>query len=328
MQDAGLDVITGVDELSAMGFLEVVRSVPRHAALLRRLVQRARAGRYRFAILIDYPGFHLRLGEALRKAGVPVLVYIAPQLWAWRPGRLARLRRAADRIGVILPFEADWFGTRGVAARFVGHPLLDQPRVLRPQALDALGLTTESRVLGIFPGSRNREIQRHWPLFREVAKRMLVEGRCTTAIVAGTSDGEYPGAGSIRVVRGQAEQVLAVSAAALIKSGTSTLEAALAGTPMVVVYRSSRATYEIARRLMTVGRISLVNLVAGQDVVPEFWHLPISAREMGDALAPLLDVSSPEHRAQLGGLAVVSQRLGTPGAARRVVELTEELALR
>jgi lipid-A-disaccharide synthase len=325
MAAEGLELVEGIDRLSAMGFLEVVRAVPRHAALLRRLANQGKAGRYRVAILIDYPGFHLRLGEALRKAGVPVLVYIAPQLWAWRPGRIRPLRRAANRLAVILPFEAEWFGSRGMTCRFVGHPLLDHHRPGRAEAQERLQLTPESKVLGIFPGSRNREIEGHWPLFREVATRMMAEGRCTSAIVAGTAEGEYPEAGPIRVVRDKSAVVLAAATAALIKSGTSTLEAALAGTPMVVGYRSSWSTYAIARRLMTVDRISLVNLVAEQDVVPEFWRLPIPAREVGDALAPLLDPASPEHQAQLDGLATVSQRLGTPGAARRVVELAGEL---
>lgn len=328
MKAMGLEIVTGIDQLSAMGFLEVVRSVPRHAALLRHLAAKAKRGRYRLAILIDYPGFHLRLGEALRRAGVPVLIYIAPQLWAWRPGRLSRLRRAADCLGVVLPFEAEWFGSRGIPAQFVGHPLLDRSFPSRAQALEGLAQTPDSRVLGIFPGSRTREIAAHWPLFREVARRMLAEGRCSSALVAGTADGEYPDPGPIGILRQQPEQVLAASTAALVKSGTTTLEAALMGTPMVVAYQSSRSTYGIARRLMTVDRISLVNLVAGQDVVPEFWHLPISARETGDALAPLLDRGSPEHRAQLSGLASVSQRLGTPGAARRVVELAGELLAR
>jgi len=325
MADAGLEVLTGIDRLSAMGFLEVVGAIPRHAALLRRLVGQGRAGRYQLAVLIDYPGFHLRLGAALRRAGVPVLIYIAPQLWAWRPGRMPRLRKAADRLAVILPFEADWFHSRGMPSVFVGHPALDHTRPTRSEARGSLGLTPDSRVLGIFPGSRNREIERHWPLFREVAMRMMAEGRCTSAIVAGTAEGSYPGAGPIGVVRDAAEVVFAAATAALIKSGTSTLEAALAGTPMVVGYRSTWSTYALARRLMTVDRIGLVNLVAGQDVVPEFWHLPVSAREMGDVLAPLLDPDSPEHQAQVTRLAMVSGKLGTPGAARRVAELAGEL---
>lgn len=325
MAAMGLDLLAGIDQLSAIGFLEVARSIPRHALLLRRLARRAAAGRYRLAILIDYPGFHLRLGQALRRAGVPVIQYIAPQLWAWRPERLAALQRAVSRLAVILPFEAEWFERQGVPARFVGHPLLDRHRPDRATARAALGLPLEEQVLGIFPGSRNGEIAQNWPLFRAVAERLLAEGRCTSAIVAGTAEGRYPKAGPIRVIREQPEVVMAAATAALIKSGTATLDAALSETPMVVGYRARRSTYAIARRLMTVDRISLVNLVAGEDVVPEFWHLPISASEMGDAVAPLLDSRSPEHRAQLAGFESVRQRLGSPGAASRVVELAGEL---
>ena len=325
MAAMGLDLVAGIDRLSAIGFLEVARSIPRHALLLRRLTRAAVAGRYRLAILIDYPGFHLRLGRALQRAGVPVLQYIAPQLWAWRPGRLAALRKAVSRLAVILPFEAEWFERHGIPARFVGHPLLDCQRPEKAGALATLGLSPGDRVLGIFPGSRSGEIGQNWPLFRTVASRMIAEGRCSSAIVAGTARGDYPDPGPIRIVREQAEVVMAAATAALIKSGTTTLEAALSATPMVVGYRARRSTYAIARRLMTVDRISLVNLVAGEDVVPEFWHPPISASEMGDALAPLLDNGSREHRAQLAGLDAVRQRLGRPGAALRVAELAGEL---
>jgi lipid-A-disaccharide synthase len=263
----------------------------------------------------------------LRRAGVPVLYYVAPQLWAWRPGRISRLSRAVDRLAVILPFEADWFGSRGIESRFVGHPLLDHFRPDHAQAREALHLPLEGRVLGIFPGSRAEEIKRHWPLFRAVAHQMMAEGRCTSAIVAGTADGAYPDGEGIRVVRGKAAEVMAATTAALVKSGTTTLEAALAGTPMVVAYRSTWSTHTIARRVMTVDRISLVNLVAGQDIVPEFWRRPLRATEMADAVSPLLDPATAEHAAQQAGLAVVRERLGTPGAAGRVADMAEALVL-
>lgn len=325
MAAMGLDVQMGIDRLSAMGFLEIVRTVPRHAALLGRLRRAARAGRYRLAILVDYPGFHLRLGAALRAAGVPVLQYVAPQLWAWRPGRAAALRNAVSGLAAILPFEPEFFAARGIPARFVGHPLLDRARAGPEAARQALGLARDAPVLGIFPGSRPGEIARNWPLFRAVARRMLEEGRCAAVLVAGTAEGAYPGAGSMRVIRDGSGQVMAAATAALVKSGTTTLEGALAGTPMVVAYRTRRSTYAIARRLIQVDRISLVNLVAGRDVVPEFWHLPLSASEMGDALVPLLDRASAAAQAQREGLASVRERLGTPGAASRVVQLAEEL---
>jgi lipid-A-disaccharide synthase len=326
MAAAGLEVALGIDRLSALGFTEVIRSIPRHYLLLRRLLAAARAGRYQVAVLIDYPGFHLRLGEALRRAGVPVLQYIAPQLWAWRPGRIGRVRQAADRLAAILPFEAAWFGARGMDCRFVGHPLLDGARPGREQARTELRLPSQGPVLGIFPGSRDQEIRRNWPLFRDVAARMLAEGRCTTAVVAGTPGGYYPDRGQVRIVRASPATVLSAATAALVKSGTTTLEAALSGTPMVVGYRSRWSTYLIARRLMTVDRISLVNLVAGEDVVPEFWHLPVRQESLAAALRPLLDEGSVVRTTQLRALTRVCERLGVPGAAERVADLALELA--
>lgn len=326
MAGAGLEILTGIDQLSTIGFIEVLRAIPRHVGLLRRLTGLARQGRYGLAVLIDYPGFHLRLGERLRRAGVPVLYYIAPQLWAWRPGRVARLRRAADLVASILPFEADWLSSRGVPCQFVGHPLLDRSWPTMESARATLGLAPGIPVLGIFPGSREGEIQRNWPLCRDVALRLLSEGRAAAAVVAGTAGGYYPEPGPIRICRSQSDVVLAASTAALIKSGTAALEAALVGTPMVVAYRSSWPTYAIARQVMTVDRISLVNLIAGADVVPEFWHLPVSARPVTDALRPLLDPESGASGQQRAGLEIVRSRLGSPGAAARVADLALGLA--
>lgn len=325
MAGAGLQVRCGIDRLGAIGFLEVVRTIPRHLALYRSLARDARAGRYSLAILIDYPGFHLRLGEALRRAGVPVLQYVAPQLWAWRPGRLSRLRRSVDRLAAILPFEEAWFGARGMSCTYVGHPVLDRAWPTRAEARAALGLPPGGPVLGIFPGSREGELHRNWPLFRDVGLRLLSEGRTAHVIVAGTAGGYYPDQGGIVVHRGAPELVFAAATAGLIKSGTATLEAACSDTPMAVAYRTPRSTYLIATRLMTVNRISLVNLVADEDVVPEFWHPPVAAAPVADAVRPLLDENSAAHQAQRVGLAKVRGRLGTPGAAARVAELAIEL---
>lgn len=324
MAAAGLSVRFPMERLSAIGFAEVVRTIPRHLALLRSLVRDARAGRYAAAVLIDYPGFHLRLGRALRQAGVPVIWYIAPQLWAWWPGRLSRLRAAADRLAVILPFEADWFGTRGMPAEFVGHPLMEQTWSGRAEARARLGLPSDEPVLAIFPGVREAELARNWPLFRDVGKRMLAEGFAARVIVAGTAGGYYPDAAPLVVQRDLPDQVLAAATAALVKSGTTALEAACTGTPVAVAYRASRPTYAVARRVLTAPWISLVNLVAGRPVVPEFWHLPVRADEVCAALRPLLDPASPGYQVQLGALASVRASLGEPGASRRVARMVLE----
>ena len=326
MAAAGMTIRCDSATLSALGFLEVIRTIPRHLRLLRSITTEARARRYLLAILVDYPEFHLRLGAALRAAGVPVIQYVAPQLWAWRPGRLPRLRRAADRLAAILPFEEPWFTSRGITCHFVGHPVLDRHWPSRDEARVVLRLPPEVPVLGIFPGSREGEIDRNWPLFRDVARRMLAEGRCHRVVVAGTAGGYYPDAAPFMVQRGNPEQVLAASTAALVKSGTTTLEAACTGTPIVVAYRTSRTTYEIARRLIMTRWIGLVNLVLDESLVPEFWHLPVSAEPVADALRPLLEVESQAHRAQRTGLARAHALLGSPGAGRRVAEMALELS--
>ncbi len=326
MADAGVAVRSTIDQLSAIGFLEVVAAVPRHLRLMRGLVRDAEAGRFALAILIDYPEFHLRLGARLRRAGVPVLWYVAPQLWAWAPGRIARLRAAADRIAAVLPFEAAWFASRGVAATFVGHPLADRVWPIRPAARLALQLPSAGPVLGIFPGSREGEIERNWPLFRDVARQMLAVGACSHVVTAATPSGYYPDAGPILLYRGGADQVLAASTAVLVKSGTTTLEAACAGRPMVVAYRTSWLTHQIAERVLTVEHIGLANLVAERSVVPEFWHWPVSAESVAAALRPLLDEASLAHQAQVAGLASIGPRLGPSGASGRVAELALDLA--
>lgn len=321
MVGAGLRALAEVDQLGAIGFTGLIGAIPRHLRLYRRIMAGARAGRYQGAVLIDYPGFHLRLGEALRRAGVPVIQYVAPQLWAWHASRLPRLARAADEVAAVLPFEEAWFRERGLVCRYVGHPAADRSWSSRADALHALGITKSGPVLGIFPGSREGEIGYNWPLFRDVGQRLLAEGACVSVVVAATPTGYYPGAEGFEIRRGVPDLVLAAATAAVIKSGSTTLEAALAGTPMVVAYRTARLTYEIARRQMTVSQISLVNLIAGEAVVPEFWHPPVSAAPVADAVRPLLDASSPATALQLAGFTAVRARLGERGASARVADL-------
>ena len=329
MAEAGASIRYPMERLSAMGFVEIVGRIPAHLRLLRRLRAEFKAGRHDLAVLIDYPGFHLRLAEAVRATGCPVLYYIAPQLWAWHPGRARRLAAGVDRLAVILPFEREFFGRLGIPTEFVGHPLIDRTGPpSRPEARGRLGIAAGERVLGIFPGSRSQEVRFHWPLFRGIARRMLEEGCCTRAIVAGTARDDYPDPGPIEIVREEPVPIFSAADALLAKSGTTTLEAALAGTPMVVAYLSNRWTYLIARGLMTVHWISLVNLVAEREVVPEFWRRPVRAAAIAAALRPLLDGSSPEAAAQRAGLAEVRQRLGPPGAADRVAALAGELLAR
>ncbi len=325
LEAAGAAIRFRMESFTVIGFLEALSKLPAHLRLLRTLGADFRAGRYDLLICVDYPGFNLRLAEAARRAGARTLYYIAPQLWAWHPGRARRLARAADRVAAILPFEPEFFRRLGVAAEFVGHPLADQSRPCRAEARARLGLREGERLLALFPGSRGQEVGRLWAPFRDAALRLLGSGACQRVVVAGRADQAYPGAEAFELREGNSGEILAAADAALVKSGTGTLEAALADTPMVVAYRVHPVTAALARRLATVQWISLVNLVAGRGVVPEAIQRQVSGPLLADVLVPLLDPATPAARAQREGLAEVRRRLGEPGAAARVAALAEEL---
>jgi lipid-A-disaccharide synthase len=326
MAAAGAVVRYPMEGLAAFGLVEVVTKLAAHVRLLRALRADFRAGRYDLVILIDYPGFHVRVAEAARRAGTKVLYYIAPQLWAWRPGRARRFASAVDRLAVVLPFEQRFFGRLGLRSDYVGHPLVDRGAwPTRAEARARLGIPAESRVLGLFPGSRHQEIGRLWAPFRDAALRLLAEGRCDRVVVAGTATGEYPDPGPLAIERGDPMPVFAAADAALAKSGTTTLEAALADVPMVVAYKVHPVTWHMFQRLRTVEWVSLVNLVAEREVVPEMLQDRAEAGQLADALRPLLDPDDPRTVAQRAGLALVRERLGAPGATTRVVALADEL---
>jgi lipid-A-disaccharide synthase len=326
MARAGAALRYHMEGLAAFGLVEVVTKIRAHYRLLRALRNDFRMGRYDLVILIDYPGFHLRVAEAAHAVGTKVLYYIAPQLWAWRPGRARRLAAAVDRLAVVLPFEQMFFEGLGLRSEYVGHPLVDRgPWPTRATARAQLQIPGDSRVLGIFPGSRVQEIRRLWIPFRDAALGLLREGVCNRVLVAGTEAGIYPDPGPIEIVRGNPIPLFAAADAALAKSGTTTLEAALADTPMVVAYKVHPLTWAMFQRVRTVRWVSLVNLVAEREVVPEMLQDHASAGDLASALAPLLDPTHPRTIAQRAGLALVRERLGEAGATTRVVALAADL---
>lgn len=322
MAEAGANVLISMDGFAAFGIVEVIEKVPAHYRLLKRMEREFARAEYDLVILIDYPGFHLYVAEAAHRAGIPVLYYIAPQLWAWRPERAKRLAAACDRLAVILPFEEAFFRNVGVKADYVGHPLLDRAAPpTRAAARAALGIEANERVLALFPGSRAGEIRRLWPGIRDAALRLLDRGVVSRAVVAAGDEAVYPGSERFMLVKGDSMTVLAAADAGIVKSGTSTLEAALSDTPMVVPYKVNAVTAFLTRRLVTVQWASLVNLVAERAVVPELLQEALSTESLVAAVEPLLDRSNPATIAQREGLALVRERLGTPGAAARVADL-------
>jgi lipid-A-disaccharide synthase len=326
MANAGATVRYPLERYSVLGFAEILGSLPAHWRLLRRLQREFRAGRYDLVVPIDYPGFNVRLAEAARRSGIKVLYYIAPKYWASGARRVGRLARAVDRLAVILPFESGFFRRRGLRAEYVGHPLLDRaPRLTREAARVDLGIAPGERVLALFPGSRVQEVSRLWPAFRDAARLLLAQGRCDRVVVAAIAAGRYPGTDGFLLRQDESATLLAAADAALIKSGTATLEAALADVPMVVAYRVHWLTAWLARQLITVPWISLVNLIAERPVVAELTQRAVRPARLAHALAPLLELGSAAAERQREGFRLVRQRLGNPGAAARVAELAAEL---
>jgi len=329
MRAAGVQLIEHADNLAVMGFVEVLRHVPRHWALLRQLEARIRGGQVALVILVDYPGFNMKVAKRAADAGVPVLYYITPQVWAWGAGRLSKLARWVTKAAVILPFEQELLAAHGIDATFVGHPLLDRVASLpdRAAARATLGLSPDAPVLALFPGSREQEILRHLDDFVRVADELRRRDPRLQVVVsvAPTVDID-PAKCPYPMVHSASFTVLRAADAAMCKSGTTTLEAAVAGCPLVVAYRTSRVTFALARRLVRIPHIGLVNVVAGREVAPEFVQDALRPAAVADALEPLLRPGDAGRARMLAGLAEVRAKLGTPGAARRVADMAETLA--
>jgi len=329
MRDAGVTLLEHADTMAVMGFVEVLRHLPRHWALLRRLEARIRGGQVALVVLIDYPGFNMKIAKIAASAGVPVLYYITPQVWAWGAGRLDKLARWVTRAAVILPFEQELLAAHHIDATFVGHPLLDGAAHMpdRAAARATLGLRDDAPVLALFPGSREQEILRHLDDFVRVADELRRrDPRLQVVVSVAPTVALDPAKCPFPMVHSASFTVLRAADAAMCKSGTTTLEAAVAGCPLVVAYRTSAITFALAKRLVKIPHIGLVNVVAGRSVAPEFVQDALQPAAVADALEPLLRSDSPERAAMLLGLADVRAALGTPGAAGRVADMAATLA--
>jgi lipid-A-disaccharide synthase len=329
MRAAGATMLEDMTAHAVMGYAGVVRQIPAHLRLLRRLRARMKSGTVGLIILVDYPGFNLRLASAAKEAGVPVLWYITPKVWAWRAGRLDEMRRTITRAAVILPFEQEYFCERGIAATYVGNPLLDGAGEIpsRERARAKLGLAPDQSVLALFPGSRRGELAHHLEAFTATAVELQrrIPG---LRVIVGVAPGMHidSSRAPFQLVEGDSYTVWRAADAALVKSGTSTLEAAIADTPLIVAYRVGRLNYEIARRLIRgIQYIGLVNLVVNRSVAPEFIQNEMQPLAMANALEPLLVHGSPERTAMLAALADVRTALGEAGAGERVARLALEM---
>lgn len=331
----GTEILYDSSSLAVVGIVEVLSHFRFIRQAMRALEKRLQEQPPRLLILIDYPDFNLILAKKAKRLGIPVFYYISPQVWAWRSGRVKTIKKLVDRMAVILPFEKEFYQRQGMRVEYVGHPLMDTVRATMPRAefLQSLGIAPDSTVIGILPGSRKREIAEMLPVFLAAAK--LMQGQLAKPVfllpLAPTlSEDDLLAHGlaeagiEVRVVRENRYELMAACDAVMAASGTVSLELAILNVPMVVSYRVSPLTYFLGRRLIKVQYASLVNLVAGREVVPELLQHEAEPKKIARATVCLV-ANQAERTRMLAGLAEVRERLGGAGASIRAARLALEI---
>lgn len=335
LREAGVRPVVRAEQLAVVGIFEVAAHIPRIFGEFRRLVSAARQERPRLAILTDSPDFHLRLARKLHRERIPVLYYVAPQAWAWRPGRLRLLKRFVDHLLCIFPFEEQFFRERGVQATFVGHPLHGAVRMTlsREEFFCRHGLDPRRPLVTILPGSRRGEAERHLKTLAETVERLKHWKPMNFVLPASATTGKSFFAeripdSAVHIIEGETENAVGHADLALVASGTATVEAALLGTPMVVFYRVTPATWLVGKLLVRVPFYSMVNLLAGRRIVPELMQSEFTTERLSAEARRLLEDDAARQR--MGDeLASVEESLRTaqPAADRAAQIICSSLKL-
>lgn len=340
MEKAGLEVVVPQRELAVGLGVEVLRDLHRIVSAWRRMTRALSESKPDLVILVDSPDFNLPFAKRAKRAGIPVLYYVSPQVWAWRRGRVRRIAKRVDRLAVIFPFEPAVYAGTGLAVDFVGHPLVDRLRPLlassdRGAARRALGLDEQRPLVVLLPGSRRNEVRTTLPLQLAAAAALhardprvgftvaVAPSIAKSAIDEGIALAKLPALLDLTVLEGRTHEAIRAADVALAKPGTVTLEVALLGTPMVVTTRVNRFTAFLMRRLVRVPSYTMPNLIAGQAIVPELLQEDADPVRIAEALLALL--AGPAREQQIAALATVRDALGSGGAAARAADIAEEM---
>ncbi len=341
LEAAGGRLIGDFAGVSVTGLTEAIRVIPRSYAMLRRLVDAARTLRPDVFVALDFPDFNFRLMAAIHALGIPVVYYISPQLWAWRAGRMDAMKKYVDRVLVIFPFEEDLYRAAGVPVEFVGHPLIERTVAAesRQAFLGRLGFQPDLPTVALLPGSRPNEVARTiptlaaaLPIIRERVRDVQFVVACAHELPDAAFDPlravtTQGAASALAFVRDETDNVLADTDVAITASGTATVQCALHERPMVVVYRLSGLTYQLAKRIVRVDHIAMPNLVAGRRIVPELVQDEFTPARVSEETVMLLR-DPQRHAAAREALRDVRQRLGGPGASGRAADAVLAVANR
>jgi lipid-A-disaccharide synthase len=323
----GMKTIAHISSLSVMGFVEVVRHIPVIRRIEEKLLRFMSDAKPEVVVLIDYPGFNIRFARKAKRQGARVLYYISPQVWAWNRSRVRKMRSLIDEMNVVFPFEVDLYRAEGMRVEFVGHPILErlEKKGDREGFFRRNGLDPKRPLLALLPGSRSQEIRHMLPVMAGSADQLEKKFAVQSAI--GVSRGfdksyffsQLGGNDRIRLVENDTYGLMEHADAAVVTSGTATLETAWYGTPMVVVYKTSPLTFLIGRSLVKIPHIGLVNIVAGRQIVPELIQGDMSEMNVVAEIGRILSDASYADRVR-SDLASVKGKLGSPGASARVAE--------
>jgi len=334
-QSAGGHLLADYRGIAVTGLTEALSKVPEALAVRRRLIEAARANKPDALVVIDSPDFNFRLAPVVMRLGVPVVYYVSPQIWAWRPGRIKSIRRFADLVLVIFPFEEELYRTNGIPVEFVGHPLVDLTKtpVSREMFLKAHKLDASAPCVALLPGSRTSEVSHILPVLVRAAQAIRVPMPDTQFVVARAShlsDELFADVARLPrtvIVEHDTDSVLASVDVAVTASGTATVQTALHDTPMVIVYRVSSMSYQVLRRLVRVDAIGMVNLIAGEKIAPELVQDAFTPEAVARETIALLTNHDRAARMR-DGLARVRARLGAPGASGRAADAILRVARR
>ena len=340
MEKAGVELVVNQRDVAVSGLFELIPDLHRIVRAWRLLTGALRSARPDLVVLVDSSGFNLPFARRAKRQGCPTLYYVSPQVWAWRTGRIRKLAQRVNQLAVIFPFEQDVYAGSGVEVEYVGHPLVEKLRAVateldRETARERLELPADARIVALLPGSRGSEMRHLLPLQLEVARVLHARDprihfampRAASidreTLEAGIAEASLPSMLSIQIIDGQSQALLRAADVALLKPGTSTLEATLLDCPIVVAARTNRFTAWLLRRLVRVETLTMPNLIAGEAIVPEFLQDEAEPDAVANAVLTLLE--GPAREAQRDRLAGVRETLSKGGAAKRAAELAAEM---